>query len=330
MEPRITLTLGVFRRLDNRFEGLSDDSPRALELHNRRRDALHEVFEVSTSVAVVDWGPDGRHDTTRARRVGAWRGCVRRVQLRPRSWSKVPRREACRGSRGSCDFRGRKGRRVLAPTKAGGEEGTRLRDKSPGRYENSSGSKGKGSAAVSEDSLLERVTAAAEERQLSQNTLTAYRRTWLKVIAWAAAEGLALETLPSNRAGSPTRRRLAGRSASHHLQVKSAISLLYHVLGSTNQFAECPAPKFTPGKTELRYHAASVADALVRLAEVVSESNNKEAGELLDAFNEELAKEQPKKSLLQSFWDSLTGMLPTISQMTDIVQKLPVYSRHDA
>ena len=31
-----------------------------------------------------------------------------------------------------------------------------------------------------EDSLLERVTAAAEECQLSQNSLLAYRRTWLK------------------------------------------------------------------------------------------------------------------------------------------------------
>jgi hypothetical protein len=37
-----------------------------------------------------------------------------------------------------------------------------------------------------EDSLLERVTAAAEERELSQNSLIAYRRTWLKIIAWAA------------------------------------------------------------------------------------------------------------------------------------------------
>ena len=33
---------------------------------------------------------------------------------------------------------------------------------------------------MNEDSLLERVTAGAEERHLSQNTLTAYRRTWLK------------------------------------------------------------------------------------------------------------------------------------------------------
>jgi hypothetical protein len=58
-----------------------------------------------------------------------------------------------------------------------------------------------GSAAVSEDPLLERITAATDERQLSQNTLTAYRRTWLKAIVWAAAEGLALEVLPSERVG---------------------------------------------------------------------------------------------------------------------------------
>ena len=44
---------------------------------------------------------------------------------------------------------------------------------------------------IGEDSLLERVTAAAEERKLSHNSLLAYRRTWLKIIAWTAAEGLA-------------------------------------------------------------------------------------------------------------------------------------------
>jgi hypothetical protein len=33
---------------------------------------------------------------------------------------------------------------------------------------------------IGEDSLLERVTAATEERQLSHNSLLAYRRTWLK------------------------------------------------------------------------------------------------------------------------------------------------------
>ncbi len=36
----------------------------------------------------------------------------------------------------------------------------------------------------------------------------------------------------------------------NHLQVKTALSLLYKVLGSANPFAECLAPKFAPPKTE--------------------------------------------------------------------------------
>ena len=85
---------------------------------------------------------------------------------------------------------------------------------------------------MGEDSLLERVTTAAEERHLSQNTLTAYRRTWLKLIAWSAAEGLALGTLPSDRAGEFYKEATRGRSASHHhLQVKAALALLYDVVG---------------------------------------------------------------------------------------------------
>ena len=79
--------------------------------------------------------------------------------------------------------------------------------------------------------FLERVTTAAEKRHLSQNTLTVYRRTWLKLIAWAAAEGLALETLPSDRAGEFYEEATRGRSASHHhLQVKAALALLYDVV----------------------------------------------------------------------------------------------------
>lgn len=51
-----SIKIGVFRRLDNRFEGLSDESARALELHNRRKEALHEAFDTQTSVRVLDWG----------------------------------------------------------------------------------------------------------------------------------------------------------------------------------------------------------------------------------------------------------------------------------
>ena len=51
-----SITLSVYRRLDNRFEGLSDDSPRAFELHNRRKDALHAVFDSDAILQVSDWG----------------------------------------------------------------------------------------------------------------------------------------------------------------------------------------------------------------------------------------------------------------------------------
>ena len=117
---------------------------------------------------------------------------------------------------------------------------------------------------MGEDSLLERVTAAAEARQLSHNSLLAYRRTWLKIIAWAAAEGLVLETFPVERIGEFYEEATRGRSASHHLQVKAALALLYYVLDTPNPFSYCHAPKFAPEKTELRYHTASQLGQLLR------------------------------------------------------------------
>jgi hypothetical protein len=50
------IVLGVFRRLDNRFENLPDDSPRALELHNRRKVALHEILDNQEMIEVTNWG----------------------------------------------------------------------------------------------------------------------------------------------------------------------------------------------------------------------------------------------------------------------------------
>ena len=95
---------------------------------------------------------------------------------------------------------------------------------------------------MGEDLLLERVTAAAEEPHLSQNTLTAYRRTWLNAIAWAAAEGLALETLPLERAGEFYEEVTHGRSASHHLQVKAAVALLDLLPSLADRFMHQPTP----------------------------------------------------------------------------------------
>ena len=70
---------------------------------------------------------------------------------------------------------------------------------------------------------------------------------------------------PCHRQGGGV--RLGGDSRperSHHLQVKAGLALLYVVLNATHPFAECPAPKFSPEKTELRYHTAPQLGQLVR------------------------------------------------------------------
>jgi hypothetical protein len=54
LEQRIRI--GVYRRLDNRSEGFEDDSPRALQLHNLRRDALHSALGSDADWQVLDWG----------------------------------------------------------------------------------------------------------------------------------------------------------------------------------------------------------------------------------------------------------------------------------
>ena len=50
------IKLGVYRRLDNRVEDPDDKSPFALELHNRRKSALHDVLDGEKSIKVLSWG----------------------------------------------------------------------------------------------------------------------------------------------------------------------------------------------------------------------------------------------------------------------------------
>ena len=50
------ITLGVYRRLDNRLQNLGDDSQRAWELYYRRRDALYAVVDDAGPVPVTNWG----------------------------------------------------------------------------------------------------------------------------------------------------------------------------------------------------------------------------------------------------------------------------------
>ena len=50
------LTVGVYRRLDNRLQGEPEDSDLAWELHRRRRRALEDAFAADSGLQVLDWG----------------------------------------------------------------------------------------------------------------------------------------------------------------------------------------------------------------------------------------------------------------------------------
>jgi hypothetical protein len=66
----------------------------------------------------------------------------------------------------------------------------------------------------------------------------------------------------------------------------------------------------------------TTAAALAQIADHIEKSGNREAGEVFNAFSEELQKPEPKKSLLKSFWDGITTVLPTVSAIAGITEKV--------
>ncbi len=55
--------------------------------------------------------------------------------------------------------------------------------------------------------------------------------------------------------------------------------------------------------------------ALEKVAGEVEASGNKDAGELLEQLMEELARENPRKSLVKRSWDTLSEMLPEVAKV---------------
>lgn len=64
------------------------------------------------------------------------------------------------------------------------------------------------------------------------------------------------------------------------------------------------------------------ANAIKQMAEIVEKSENKDAVELFDAFNEEINKPEPKKSLLKTFWNGLTTVLPVLAHTASITANI--------
>jgi len=64
------------------------------------------------------------------------------------------------------------------------------------------------------------------------------------------------------------------------------------------------------------------ASVIREIAGIVEKSKNAEAVELFNAFNEEINKPEPKKSLLKNIWNGLSSVLPVLSSTISIVEKV--------
>jgi|GEM_PF-3634211 len=69
----------------------------------------------------------------------------------------------------------------------------------------------------------------------------------------------------------------------------------------------------------------NIANALEQLKAIVETSKNPEAIELFDSINEEIVKEQPKKTVLKSIWNGLLNILPHIKTAGEIYGQLHGY-----
>jgi hypothetical protein len=65
-----------------------------------------------------------------------------------------------------------------------------------------------------------------------------------------------------------------------------------------------------------------LAAALLKIAEEIDKSASREASESFEAFNEELQKPEPKKSLLSNAWHGVTQAVPVLLQLPSVVDSI--------
>ena len=66
----------------------------------------------------------------------------------------------------------------------------------------------------------------------------------------------------------------------------------------------------------------SLANALLEVAEQIEASKNPKAGELFNSFADEVAKDNPSKTVLKTLWDGVIGQLPHINSMVSVIEKI--------
>lgn len=63
-------------------------------------------------------------------------------------------------------------------------------------------------------------------------------------------------------------------------------------------------------------------EALVKIAEFISNSENHAAGALYNTFTEELTKTPQDKSRLKSIWNGIEAVLPAVTSVAGVVSKI--------
>lgn len=84
-----------------------------------------------------------------------------------------------------------------------------------------------------------------------------------------------------------------------------------NVLGSGNTIVNRSIVQDVFNRIRSEYDKET-AQALKHIEEEINESGNKEAADNFKAFNEELQKLEPKKSVLRALWMGVVGALPAI------------------
>lgn len=113
--------------------------------------------------------------------------------------------------------------------------------------------------------------ARAAEKKLGAGTLRLYERHWSAFCRYCLKHDLECDQLDAAQAEAFYRAQTDGRSASHHLGVKAALSFAFRGMRAANPFVECSAPSFDPAKVEIAYLDQT---ALGRLFAALKERRN--------------------------------------------------------
>ncbi|WP_338839650.1 hypothetical protein [Flavobacterium ginsenosidimutans] len=69
-------------------------------------------------------------------------------------------------------------------------------------------------------------------------------------------------------------------------------------------------------------YGEDIANALIKVDEIIKKEGNEEAKEQFFTFNEELEKEQPKRSTLKALWEGIATAIPLIKSSVEIYDKV--------